>query len=146
MPILERSNLTASSRTMVPAYPLLALGVAMAYIFGDPARTATPSFDVAREVMTIRSFGYIFLFVAALEILGMALKTELFYIVGLAIGLGVSFGWGLFFVGSIIFTDDASLVSPLLWSFVGLAHIATFRSLTKDNPVRDPNTRERESD
>lgn len=146
MPILERSNLTASSRTMVPVYPLLALGVALAYIFGDPSRTSTPSFDVARDVMTIKSFGFIFLFVAVLEIAGMVLKTELFYVVGLAIGLGVCFGWAGLFIGSIIFTDSASLVSPMLWGFVGIAHVATFRSLTKDTAHRDPHTRERSTD
>lgn len=143
-----RGRLTHSSRLMVPVHTALSFGVAWAYIFGDPDRTATPSFDAARNVMSIRGFGFIFAVVFLIELVGMLSKREEVFVIGLATGMGVAGAWSGFFILSIIFTDNASLTGFQLWGYVALAHLATFLSLTKDTPTvtRSVRARERSTD
>lgn len=150
---LDRSNLTHSSRVMVPAYPCLMLLMGTAYTAGGLARTASSSFDAARYVMPITGYGYIFLLIAAFELLGLLFKRELVYVIGLAMGMGMSFAWSGFFLVSVFTAKDSSLTIPGIWFFIFLAHTATFVSLTRDSgdslrekDVRDVTRRDRATD
>lgn len=127
-----RGRLTASSKLMLVVYPLFSCYVGGAYVLGDPARTATPSFDAMRREMPLHAWGWFFIALAVLEALAWALGSQRLMIVALCCGFGVSLCWAFGFAWSLAITTNASLTGPVIWCFVAVAHIASLRSLTQD--------------
>lgn len=138
--ILSKGHVTASSQVMLPTYPVFSGLVGLSYFLGDPDRTASPSFDFAREIMPIRAWGLVFLALTATKVFALITHNRRVMIVALCAALGAYITWTLFFLASLLdfgigfpwLAPAASITAVWLWGFVSVAHVASLRSLTRD--------------
>lgn len=132
---LSRDSITASSRVMLPVYAVFSCYLAACYTLGDPDRTATPSFDVIREVLPggIRTWGFVMFGLAVIEVAALISRRRLWFVFALCVGFGCYISWAFGFLVAALTVESASLSGPGVWLFVALCHIATLQSLTRDS-------------
>ena len=128
----ERHKLSAASKITMIVWPTLSLWVGLAHTFGDPARTATPSFAYARSLMDVKFWGIFFLVVAVIEIAAWLTGNIQFMRFGLVCGMTFCSVWALGFAISIFTTEDASLNGPAVWGAIAALQLASLESLKKD--------------
>lgn len=128
---LTRATVTAASRIMLPCYPALAAWIGLAYLFGDPSRTNTPSFQVARDLMPMRGWGCVFLAIAVLLLVGYALRSRDVTVFVLSMATVAYLMWAAFFVWALLTAPDASLVAPAWPLFSALACTASATSIAR---------------
>lgn len=106
----------------------LALWIGLAYRYGSPVRTATESFDTARDIAQVSTWGLAFL------VGGVVMAAGLFHqrlqVFAFMIGGGVYILWGLFFAEAAS-APTASLTGWALYAFIGFTHyLAAWRIYT----------------
>lgn len=132
---LNRDHITASSRIMLHIYPLLALGLGLAYTLGDPARYESPSNRLLRDMMPIRAWGFVFLAMAAVMLAAWLTERRDVMIAALCLGFAFYTVWSVTFLVAAFTVPLAAATGPMVWGFVAVAHIASLQSLTKDSPL-----------
>lgn len=128
---LTRATVTAASRIMLPTYPILASIIGAAYLFGAPTRTSSPAFDVAKQFMSIQSWGVVFLAMAAMLIVGYLIHSRDVTVFVLFMAASAFVMWAVFFGISVLQSHDASLVAPAWPSFAACACSASAISVAK---------------
>lgn len=129
---LVRSTVTQGSIVIIPAYPCLFLSAGLLLLVQAPTRTSGEVFLVAADLMSIRTWGVLFVAVGVVEVFGLAFANRRVVIGGLIVGAGVSAFWGLLLIMGAVDNQFASFTSGLWVMFVALAHIASTRSLSRD--------------
>ena len=136
---LRRTNVTEGSRIILPAYPILLLLVAGFLLFQSPTRTSGESWDVARLVLgwapwdPIHAWGAVFLLVGALEVFALVWHRRRMFTRLLVVGSALSGFWGSLFLAAAQQSEQVSWTSGLWVWFVAVAHIASIRSLARDD-------------
>lgn len=116
-------------RWLVP-FPLLAGWIGCSYIFGDPARTATPSFEVPRSLAAqvgaaMPLWGALFVVGALVMVTAMGTSTDEMMYLSLTIGGFVYAWWSSLFLASALTDPHASLTGWAIHGFIAYAHFAT---------------------
>lgn len=126
---LDREHTTQASRIMLPTYAILFALLGLMLIFQDQARTSSEAFDVAKMVMPIYLWGWLFIAVAFMEGTALWVHKRGLYLAGLTVGVGLVTFWA-------VVLTAAAFLSPVV-SFTGAvwvggwiaAHLATALSL-----------------
>jgi len=102
----------------------LAGWVGCAYLFGDPQRTATPSFRMAQDLAPMEAWGVLFS-IGAVSLLLAALSGKLTLVaIALFIGGAIYSWWASLFLLTLLLDEHASIVAPALWYFTSFTHFA----------------------
>ena len=99
----------------------LALGVAL--IWGGPLRTSSPSFDIAKQIMTPAQWGLLFLAGGIVCVLAAGLGRIGAVLVGA--GAGIHFFWALALVRSAVDDSRAALTGCVVYAWLSGVHIWT---------------------
>lgn len=130
-------------RAQLIPFPLLALVIGLAYVLGDPRRTATPSFNTARELAHslgattdgIQLFGVFFLMGAVVMATTLITDSPRVMATALTIGGFMYVWWGALFAISAIVETRASLTGWAIYAFVAYGHfINAYRIRTGAHP------------
>lgn len=130
---LKKDKVTQGSQVILPAYPVLFLMVAGAFLFQSDSRTQGDAFNIARMVTSIQTWGIIFAVVGAFEVFSMMLHKRISMIWALVVGAGLSGFWASLIFTAAVRSDSVSWTSGMYISFVVVAHIASVRSLARDS-------------
>lgn len=105
---------------------ILAGWIGCAYILGDPVRTSTPSFGIARGIAPLSAWGWLFLAGAAVLLVASLLLGRLRIVAyaALLIGGAIYSWWASLFLVTLAVDDRASIVAPGVYYFVGFSHFA----------------------
>ncbi len=129
MGTLWRSTVTHASRVMLPTYPLVYALVGMTFVLQSPLRTGSPTYDIARDLMPITSWGYLFTFVAIVETAALLLHERGIYLGTLIFGAGLTTFWAMLIFWAAC-TNPTVSFSASYWLFgMAVAHAASARSL-----------------
>lgn len=131
-----RREVTAGSRLILPAYPLLAVALGLLFIFQSPSRTSGAAYDVAKQVLPICWWGVLFLALGLLKAVAWVTGSRAMFMACLTIGAGLCGFWAVLVAAAAYASDTASYTSALWVLFVTLAHLASIKSLTTDRVVR----------
>src|SRR5690242_8857003 len=104
---LDRAHVTVASRIMLPAYALIYAGVGLAFLLQDPARTSSPAFDVAKSLLPIHAWGWVFLAVAVAETAALITHRRRAYVLALVPGAGLAGFWA-------VIVSSSAFASPLV--------------------------------
>jgi hypothetical protein len=126
---LTRATVTKASLIMLPVYPIFTGWLGLAYLLGDPARTATPTLLAIGDVLPIRAWGAAFLSFAVVLIVGYAMRSRDVTIFVLWMGFAAFGVWGIIFAVVVFTVPDTSLVGPAVWWFIAAAFAASARSV-----------------
>ncbi len=126
---LQRTNVTAASRIMLPTYAAMHTIIGLLFIFQDPRRTAGSAFEVARELLPMPGWGVIFLGIAAMEWFALARHKRAVYMAALTWAAGVVAFWTVLVLAATITNHDVSFTSCVWVGGWVAAHMATVRSL-----------------
>lgn len=119
-------------RLLLIPYPVLAAVTGLAYMFGARARTPSHSFDVARSIAPLQTWGL--LFAAGAVVLSVALIVDNRRLTANALFIGgaIYTWWASLFAIATVTEPTASLVGWAVWGFVAFAHyVAAWRVLSK---------------
>lgn len=109
-------------RPLILPYLALPLWLGLGYTLGDPARTATPSFEQAKLLTSIEHWGWMFLAGAAVIAATMWMADTLYLRIALFIGAFIYTWWGvLFFIGTLNIPNSSVNAAALYW-FIAFAH------------------------
>lgn len=125
--------MTQGTQVILPAYPILFLMVAGAFIFQSDLRTQGEAFMVARLLTGIQTWGWIFAVVGAAEVFCLMAHKRVTMIWLLVIGTGLSGFWSCLIFAASFLNDSVSWTSGMWVMFVAVAHIASVRSLARDD-------------
>jgi hypothetical protein len=128
---LTRATVTAASRVMLPLYPALYLGVGIAFLAQDAARTSGPAFDVAKMVMPIPAWGALFVAVAVVEIVALLAHHRAAYQLALIPGAWLAGFWAVVVLGSAVASPFVSYTSGMWVAGMAVAQAASARSLAR---------------
>lgn len=109
-------------RPLLIPFALLAGWIGCAYMFGDPGRTATPSFAAARDLAPIQTWGVMFVIGAAVLVVAMFVTDDGVPQWALVIGGGIYLWWAVLFFFTITQDERASLNAPALYGFIAAIH------------------------
>ena len=130
---LNRGAVTQGSLIILPAYPALFGGLGLFLLLQDPRRTSFAAYEPAKEIISIQSWGAIFLVIAILELFGLVLKNRAVFKAALTVGAGVSGFWAALLLSSALYDPGVSWTGGIWIVFVAIAHIASVRSLARDH-------------
>jgi hypothetical protein len=139
---LRRDSVTEGSLVILPAYPILMLLVAGFLLFQSPSRTSGESWEIARMVLDwgpwdpIQAWGAVFMLIGAAEVFALFWHRRRIMMQMLITGAALSGFWGTLFLASAAQSEYVSWTSGLWVWFVAVAHIASVRSLARDNVAR----------
>lgn len=119
---------------MLVVYPTFSLLLGLAYALGDPARTATPSFDAIRGVAPLQVWGCFFILLGSMETAAWLTHRRKYMILALCVGFAAFTAWAVGFLIALLTVPNAALTGPVVWGFVAIAHVASLQSITKDSP------------
>lgn len=122
--------------TLAP-FPLLALVLGAGYYFGDPARTAVPSFKAAKEfgavlaaplpITPMQVWGVVFLIGAAVLTVALIVDDPRLLHAALLIGGGIYAWWAVvLFVAAL---DGASANAWATYAFIAITHYVAAGSI-----------------
>lgn len=111
-----------TSRSVLIAGPCLAGIIGLAYTLGDASRTAAPSFDAAKSVASMHTWGWVFL--AGAVVMGAALLTRNQKVLSVSLFIGGTLysWWGACFAIQALTDDQSSLVAWALYAVVAMIH------------------------
>lgn len=126
---------TPGTRMMLWVYPLVTLLYGFIYSFQSPDRMMSGSFEQAKAIASMRTWGLIFLTVAALKIACILVGGQRWhhhrddaYIFMMCLGGALYSTWGFLFLISAADSPTASFAGCLLpfgWAVAHLAMLAT---------------------
>lgn len=126
-------TLLKAARVALPAFPMVALWIGLAYVFGSPARYVSPSLDVAKDIMPIQTWGALFLLVATIELAAWLLGgNRMWFSFALFVGALMFTVWAIVLAIAIFTVPDASLVGPVFPLFVVLIQASFIVYLNHD--------------
>lgn len=131
---LRPSTVTTGSRFMLPVYPLAALYIAGVFIFADAARTSSPSFQAAKDVMPIQHWGFIFATLGVCLALALVVGNRNVMAVALLFGTVLYFWWAGQLFRSTLLSPDASATGWVYTAGWAWAHLASTWSVATDRP------------
>ena len=112
-------TLLKAARVALPAFPMVALWVGLAYCFGSPGRYVTPSLDVAKDIMPIKTWGVLFIFVATVELVAWFFGgNRMWFSFALFVGAIMFSVWTIVLAVAIFTVPNASLAGPVFPLFV----------------------------
>lgn len=127
---LTRPNVTAASRIMLPAYPVLMAVIGLNYLATPSARLArTPSLAYADSLLPLEGWGALFLGIAGLMVAALLLHRREWYLYALSLTVVTQAVWAVVFLAAI-----PAGASPSAWvwpAFVAVACAASWRSLAR---------------
>lgn len=107
-------------RFLLAPFPALAAWIGLAYVFGDPRRTTSPSFAAAQHLAPMHAWGLMFLAGAVVLAFALLLDNKRMLSRALFIG-GFIFTWWACLFGYAAATDPkASLTGPAIHGTLGL--------------------------
>jgi hypothetical protein len=121
---------------MLWVYPLVTLLYGSLYMFQSPARLQSGAFELAKGLWPLRTWGLIFLCVAALKIACILVGTGRAYIAMMCLGAGLYTWWGVLFLGSAVTNHTASYTGCLLPFGWALAHMAMLATTVRGEGIR----------
>ena len=84
---ISNQSLLVAAKIVLPGFPAVSIWIGLAFLFGDPSRYTSPSLDVAKDIMPIRTWGVLFLLVGAIELSALIFGGNRFWFsAALAIG------------------------------------------------------------
>jgi hypothetical protein len=107
-------------RPLLLPYPALALVMGLAYLLGDPERTATPSFAPAKAVAPMHVWGVLFL--TGFVVLMIGLTNARLMAIALWIGGTMYVWWGACFALAALTDPRASATGWAVHGVVAAAH------------------------
>lgn len=113
-------------------YRLAALNalLGLVLLLGSPARTSSPSFMAARDLMDIRLFGLLALTIAVL--MAATARAGRWRSTPLLLGAGFHAFWAILFALSALDTPNAALTGPIVYAFLSVVHLLL---ATESEPV-----------
>jgi hypothetical protein len=135
---LNLATVTHGSQVILPFYPLSALAIGLLFILQPASRTSSGAFETAKEVMSIPTWGLVFILVGLLEIMAFAVGRTVMFQWGLIIGAGLATFWAVLIFLSALDNPNVTFTGCVWIMFVAVAHIASTRSLAKDVVLRVP--------
>lgn len=135
---MRYDRVTAGSQIMFPTYPGLAITVGLLFILQDPRRTSGGAFEVAKDLMSIPTWGITFLVLGVVQALGLSLGNASVFRWTLVVGSGLCAFWGALILKSAYDNIWVSYTSGLWVIVVGVAHFASARSVSRDQVFRVP--------
>lgn len=130
---LERSNVTAASRIMLPVHAGMSAVLGLSYTLSPDMRLKGPAMIAAQELthISIEWWGILFLVVAVVQISAMLIGNGDLEVAALCFGASVFAMWSILYAIT-IFTDPNVSYSAFAWPlYVALAHIASTASLMR---------------
>lgn len=129
---LTRTNVTAASRVMLPAYVVLTASVGAVYTF-DPLRrlAGVPALAVPRMLMPMTGWGLVFFGVAAVMFAAFLSKRRHLFIVGLYLCAATFLLWGIMYAASVATEPTTSVLAPAYPLFVVVCCYASAKSLLR---------------
>lgn len=128
---LDRANVTAASRITLPMYPILYLGVGLAFLLQDATRTSGPAFDVAKNLAPIHAWGWVFALVGLAETAALLSHRRRLYVLALIPGAGLAGFWAVVVAGSAFGSPLVSYTSGMWVAGMAVAQAASARSLAR---------------
>lgn len=130
---LAKDKVTQGSQVILPAYPILFLVIAGFFLFQNESRTEGDAFEVALMVLSIRGWGVVFLVIGAFEVSCLFSHRRLPFMWSLVVGTGMCAFWAILLFASATRNDSVSWTSGVWVLFAAVAHIASVRSLARDD-------------
>lgn len=109
-------------RPLLIPFILLAGWIGCSYLFGDPARTATPSFASAKDIAPIAQWGVMFIIGAGVLAASMFTRDHRVPQWALVIGGAIYTWWAFLFLFTVLRDERASLNAPALYGFIAAIH------------------------
>lgn len=127
---LDRRNVTSASRVMLPTYIVINVAFAGAFLTDPQGRLElAPSLDFARGWMPIDHWGALWLLLAGLMLVALAIQHRTTFIAALGVNTGAWFSWGLLTEAAVLSQPNVSLLAGVLPWFVAVASFASMLSL-----------------
>lgn len=133
---LTRGHVTQGSEIILPAYPTLFLVIAGFFLFQDDSRTQGAAFEIALMVTSIKGWGVLFLVMGAVEVSGLMSHKRKMFMWMLVFGAGLCAFWATLIFTAAARNDMVSWTSGVWVLFAAVAHIASVRSLARDDVRR----------
>lgn len=121
---------TGGSRMAVWFFPTFSVTLGLIYMLQSEQRTASPAFDIARELMPMAAWGAVFLTVALIKILALLTHRAFTYAFAMCIAAGFYITWSVFFLASALSDPNVSFVAPLWPIYVAFFHLAMVSTVT----------------
>lgn len=109
-------------RPLLIPFILLAGWLGCTYLFGEPIRTATPSFAAARGIAPLEHWGVMFLIGAVVLTAAMFVRNHHVPQSALIIGGAIYTWWAFLFLFTVLRDERASLNAPALYGFIAAIH------------------------
>ncbi len=127
---LDRANVTATSRIMLPAYVILTATVGFVYTFDPFGRVAAVSaLTFQRSLMPLWIWGALFLALAAVMLAAFARRSRHMFALALSVASVTWFTWGCFYLTSAVIDPHVSILAAVFPWFIATACIASMVSL-----------------
>lgn len=130
---LTRSSVTQGSQVILPAYPILFLVIAGFFLFQDASRTSGAAFEVALMLTPVKGWAIIFLVVGAVEVFCLMGHKRRTFMWSLVAGTGLCTFWAILLFAAAGRNETVSWTSGVWVLFAAVAHIASVRSLARDD-------------
>lgn len=91
--MLDRAHITRASRVMLPTYAIMYTILGYLFLLQRPERTSGEAFDIAKMVLPIHGWGWVFAIVSALEVTAMWSRKRSMYMAALILGVGLAAFW-----------------------------------------------------
>jgi hypothetical protein len=130
---LAKDKVTQGSQVILPAYPILFLLIAGFFLFQNESRTQGDAFAVALMVLSIKGWGLVFLTIGAVEVSCLFSHRRIMFMWSLVLGAGMCTFWSILLFASATRNDSVSWTSGVWVLFAAVAHIASVRSLARDD-------------
>ena len=130
---LKKNTVTQGSQVILPAYPILFLLIAGFLLFQDPSRTQGESFEVALMIVSIGGWGLVFLLIGAVQVFCLMGHRRKTFMWSLVARTGMCAFWAILLFASATRNHSVSWTSGVWVMFVAVAHIASVRSLSRDD-------------
>lgn len=130
---LAKEKVTQGSQVILPAYPILFLLIAGFFLFQNESRTQGDAFEVALMITSIKGWGYMFLALGTVEVFALFRHRRGAFMWSLVGGSGMCAFWSVLLFASATRNDSVSWTSGVWVMFAAVAHIASVRSLARDD-------------
>lgn len=128
---LNRTNVTAASRIMLPLYPLCFIPLGLMFLLQSSARTSGPVYDVARYLAPMWVWGIVFMLVGLIEVAALLVHNRRVYVFALTCGAGLSTFWGCLIFAAAVNSPVVSFTGGWWYLIPIAAHLASARSVAR---------------